>query len=54
MAASKSTRGVAANDPPTPATMTRHTREATRSAVFVFHVPGGETYFGGFSMLAMV
>jgi hypothetical protein len=34
--------------------MTRHNREAARRPVLVFHVPGGDTYFGGFCMFAMV
>jgi len=49
-----STRGVAASEPPTPAMMIKNTIDASRRPSFVFHVAGGETYFGGCSCILVV
>ena len=43
----KSTLFVVARDPLTPAIMMRKRMSTARSDSFVFHVDGGETYFGG-------
>lgn len=54
MIQSTSTLGVAASEPPMPAIMTKKTSDASRRASFVFHVPGGETYFGGCSCILAI
>jgi len=46
-----SRRGVVAIAPQRPERMMMKSREAARRPTFVLHVPGGETYFGGWSCI---